>query len=178
MILLRLLPMVLAGGRYVLEMLEKNSREAAQKAVALYNRIIPRENYGGEYSALRWFSQLFLMSDAEKQKALADPFVESFYNFFAHNNFANLKEYVKRKYLLAQYEDQLTERGRNRAAFLEDFILFNNPAREEWEKTSKILSVIPISPGKPLPILAVAPVTTPPVLVKKSGQPVEFTALI
>ncbi|MEO0309795.1 MAG: methyltransferase domain-containing protein [Gloeomargarita sp. DG02_3_bins_56] len=138
----------ISGGRYVLEMLEKNSREAAQKAVALYNRIIPRENYGGEYSALRWFAQLFLMSDAEKQKALADPFVESFYNFFAQNNFANLKEYVKRKYLLAQYEDQLTERGRNRAAFLEDFILFNNPAREEWEKTSKILSVIPISPGQ------------------------------
>ncbi|MEN9274448.1 MAG: hypothetical protein Q6J44_06475, partial [Gloeomargarita sp. DG02_4_bins_56] len=39
----------ISGGRYVLEMLEKNSREAAQKAVALYNRIIPRENYGGEY---------------------------------------------------------------------------------------------------------------------------------
>lgn len=138
----------ISGGRYILEMLANNNREAAQKAVGIYDQIIPRENYGGEYSALRWFAQLFLMSNQEKQKALQDPFVASFYNFFAENNFANLKEYVKRKYLLAQYEDQLTEAGRNRAAFLEDFILFNNPAREEWEKTSKVLAAMPISPGQ------------------------------
>ncbi len=136
------------AGRYVLEMLENNSRSAAQKAIEIYNQIIPKENYGGEYTALRWFAQLFLMSEREKQKALQDPFVASFYDFFAANNFANLKEYIKRKYLLQQYEDQLTEAGRKRTAFLEDFILFNNPAREEWEKSSKILAVLPIAPGQ------------------------------
>jgi len=134
------------AGRYILEMLVSGSQEAAQKAIEIYDQIIPRENYGGEYSALRWFAELFLMPDQEKQKALQDPFVASFYDFFAENNFANLKEYVQRKYLLQQYPDQLTEAGRNRAAFLEDFILFNNPTREAWEQTSKALSVIPISP--------------------------------
>ncbi|WP_216634892.1 class I SAM-dependent methyltransferase [Gloeomargarita lithophora] len=136
------------AGRYMLEMLANNNRSAAQKAVAIYDQIIPRENYGGEYSALRWFAQLFLMSNQEKQKALQDPFVASFYDFFADNNFANLKEYVKRKYLLQQDEDQLTEAGRNRAIFLEDFILFNNPTREAWEQTSKVLAAIPVSPGQ------------------------------
>ena len=136
------------GGRYILEMLENKSRSAAQKAIEIYDRIIPKENYGGEYTALRWFAQLFLMSESEKQKALQDPFVATFYDFFATNDFANLKEYVKRKYLLQRYEDQLTEAGRNRAAFLEDLILFNNPMREEWEKTSKILAVLPIAPGQ------------------------------
>lgn len=136
------------AGRYILEMVQNNNRAAAQKAIDLYNQIIPRENYGGEYTALRWFAQVFLMSDQEKQKALQDPFTASFYEFFAENNFANLKEYVKRKYLLDQFADQLTEAGRNRAAFLEDFILFNNPAREEWEKSSKILAVVPIAEGQ------------------------------
>ncbi|WP_448381222.1 class I SAM-dependent methyltransferase [Gloeomargarita sp.] len=141
-------PEGIRAGRYVLEMLENNSRSAAQKAIEIYNQIIPRENYGGEYTALRWFARLFLMSEREKQKALQDPFVASFYDFFAANNFANLKEYIKRKYLLQHYEDQLTEAGRNRTAFLEDFILFNNPAREEWEKSSKILAVLPIAAGQ------------------------------
>jgi SAM-dependent methyltransferase len=32
-------------------------------------------------------------------------------------------------------------------SFLEDFILFNNPRREEWEQTSKIIDCLKIQPG-------------------------------
>lgn len=136
------------AGRSVLDFLEKKDPDAAKIAIQIYKRIIPKENYGGEYSALQWFCELGLAPEAERQKILSDKSVAAFYNFFAENDFANLKEYLKRKYKLGEIGDETTEKGQNRNAFLEDFILFNNPKREEWEKTSEIMRTANIKPGE------------------------------
>lgn len=136
------------AARYVWEFLETKNPSAGNAAIQLYQQLIPKENYGGEYSALQWFCEYILASDTEKKKFLEDPYVASFFEFFAVDDFATLKEYIQRKYRLVSFEDEYTEVGQNRRAFLEDFILFNNPRREDWEKTSKIVESLKLKPGE------------------------------
>jgi ubiquinone/menaquinone biosynthesis C-methylase UbiE len=133
------------AGKFVLEALEKKDKEAAKKAIDLYNLLIPKENYGGEYTALQWFAQYIVATDAQKQEFFQDKLARDYFEFWGADDFANLKEYIKRKYKLATFED--TQANKQRETFLEDFILFNNPRREEWEKTSKIMEAINIKPG-------------------------------
>jgi ubiquinone/menaquinone biosynthesis C-methylase UbiE len=136
-----------SAGTLMLEALEKKKMESAKDASEIYSRIIPLENYGGEYTALQWFAD-YIQADPAKQKAtLTDRYITSTFNFFAENDYARLKEYLMRKYKLGNIPDRETETGTNRKAFLEDFILFNNPRREEWEKTSKIVASLGLKKG-------------------------------
>lgn len=136
------------AGQMVLDFLETKKPNYAQTAIQVYKRLIPVENYGGEYSTLQWFCEYLLAADNQKKQILSNKFDASFYEFFAENDFARLKEYLKRKYKLENFPDQDTEAGKNRLAVLEDTILFTNPKREEWEKTSKIISVLNLKPGQ------------------------------
>jgi predicted methyltransferase len=136
------------AGRFVLDYLENKQPDAAQKAIKLYDRLIPVENYGGEYSALQWFCQYLLASPQQQETFLANKFVANFYNFFAEDDFARLKEYLQRKYKLKEFADTDTEAGEHRLAVLEDTILFNNPRREEWEKSSKFMNILQLKPGQ------------------------------
>jgi ubiquinone/menaquinone biosynthesis C-methylase UbiE len=136
-----------SGGKLLLEALETKDLTKAKAASDLYQQIIPKENLGGEYTALQWFAD-YLLADPAKQKAtLTDKYVTSTFNFFADNDYARLKEYLMRKYKLGEIADRETEAGTNRKAFLEDFILFNNPRREEWERTSKIVASLNLKKG-------------------------------
>jgi ubiquinone/menaquinone biosynthesis C-methylase UbiE len=135
------------AAKLLLSALDDKKPELAKQASVVYERIIPLENYGGEYTALQWFSDYYVADPAKQKAKLTDRYITSTYNFFADNNYARLKEYLMRKYKLGNVPDRETEAGTNRKAFLEDFILFNNPRREEWEKTSKIVESLQIKPG-------------------------------
>ena len=134
------------AARGILDFLETRNPNMALLAHETYNRIIPDENFGGEYTALQWFCEYFLASEADQKSMLEDPLTASFYNLFAANDYAQLKSYLKRKYHLLSAEE---EKGidRNEERFLEDFILFNNPRRERWEKTTKIIEALPLKQG-------------------------------
>ena len=118
-----------------------------QKASALYDQIIPRENYGGEYSALQWFADYLLAGPDGQSEFLDDPQVQMFFSTFGSNDFALLKEYLKRKYRLQDIGDEETRTGQDRKVWLEDTILFMNPRRESWEKTSELLKFVKLRPG-------------------------------
>ena len=135
------------AGRFLLSALQTKDLSYARKAKDIYETIIPIEHYGGEYTALEWFCDYVLGNEETRKQQLADRYHKSFFEFFSGNDYANLKEYLTRKYKLKKLADSGTEAGRDRIAFLEDFILFNNPRREEWEKTSKIIEVLKIQPG-------------------------------
>jgi SAM-dependent methyltransferase len=135
------------AGRYLLNALENKDSAEAGKAKSVYHAIVPKEHYGGEYTALEWFCDYLLGTDDDRRTQLADRFHQSFFDFFAENDFANLKEYLGRKYKLKKFADSGTDDGKDRLSFLEDFILFNNPRREEWEQTSKIIECLKIEPG-------------------------------
>jgi ubiquinone/menaquinone biosynthesis C-methylase UbiE len=139
--------------------------DAAKKAVLFYNNIIPIENFGGEYTALQWFCEYLAAPQQLKTKMLENPMVKAYYDYLAKDDFKILKKYVDFKYKLNQEKEEgekgdkkeqkskkLTEEdreiGRTQREFLEDFILFNNPKREEWEKTSKIMDIINLKKGE------------------------------
>ncbi len=138
------------AGETLLQAITTGDPAKAQQASDLYDEIIPIENYGGEYTALQWFARYFLTPEAERAKLYEnndDIVVAEFFDFFSKDNFATLREFLKRKYKLEEFKVQSTVQDRDRLSFLEDMMLFNNPRREEWEQTSEMLKLLPIKAG-------------------------------
>src|SRR3984893_4059280 len=135
------------AGRLLLNALENKDQAEAGKAKVVYHAIVPKEHYGGEYTALEWFCDYLLGTEEHRRTQLTDRFHHRFFDFFAENDYANLKEYLERKYKLKKFAHSGTNAGKDRPAFLEDCILFNNPRREEWEHTSQIIDCLKIQPG-------------------------------
>ena len=123
------------------------ARAGAKESSAIYKKIIPRENYGGEYSALQWFDDYIAAGVDEQAKFLQDPHVKFFFNKFSANDYALLREFLMRKYRLRDIGDEETKNGQDRKIWMEDTMLFENPRRETWEKTSKFMQLINIRPG-------------------------------
>jgi ubiquinone/menaquinone biosynthesis C-methylase UbiE len=137
----------IAAAKIMLRAVENKDRKAALEAIDIYHKLIPDENFGGEYTALQWICRYLTADDNERHEMLKDPQVDAFHRFISDNDYANLKEYLNRKYHLAKYGDEDTIQAHQKEASLEDFILFNNPARESWEKTQMMLDSLGISKG-------------------------------
>ena len=135
------------AAQYVLQVVEGKRPEPARAALEVYRRIIPNQNFGGEYTALEWFCQYLLASAAEQSQTLAAPFVASYFHFFADRDYATLREYLKRKYKIEKIGDEGTPKAHRRLGFPEDFILFNNPRRQRWERSRKMIEVLGLKPG-------------------------------
>ncbi len=138
------------AARDVLKFLEKGDRSAAKNAIAIYSRIIPDENFGGEYTALQWLMECELAPEhVRKEEFLADPFVRSFRDFLAADDWKNFREFIRSKYHLDEVPGQKQDSdAATRSRFMEDFILFANPRRELWEKTSKMIASMELKPGE------------------------------
>lgn len=152
------------AAKLVYDALKNKNMEVAEKAVQFYDTIIPLENFGGEYTALQWFCEYLAAPQQLKAGMLKNPLVKAYYDYLAKDDYKVLKKYVDFKYKLNQEKEEgekkeieeqksteLTEEdreiGRTKREFLEDFILFNNPKREEWEKTSRIMDAIGLKNG-------------------------------
>ena len=138
------------AARLVLEFLEKGNRNAADRAIKIYKTIIPDENFGGEYTAFLWLLECELATEKERQEGyLGNPLVKSFHDFLAREEWKYLREFIRDKYHLdevpgAKQDPDLKRRSR----FMEDFILFANPHRESWEKSSKMIAAVDLKPGE------------------------------
>jgi ubiquinone/menaquinone biosynthesis C-methylase UbiE len=130
----------------ILDYLRSGKPEKLEKAIGIYDRLIPSENFGGEYTSLRWICKYFLAPDDQKPALLAHSLVASFYDLLAKNNFANLKEYLSRKYHFIEIDKEDAE-ARVKLRFLEDFMLFNNPDRERWDRTSDNINSLRLKEG-------------------------------
>lgn len=130
------------------EALESGDGKLAAQAEQHYEKLIPNENFGGEYTALKWFCEYLTAPEDRRSEMTRDPFVAAFHGFFSESNYAILREYLERKYRLRPFGYESRVEDQRRLGFLEDFILFNNPRREQWEKTSKIMEVLDIKPGE------------------------------
>jgi ubiquinone/menaquinone biosynthesis C-methylase UbiE len=131
----------------ILDCVENHNLKAARVALANYSQIIPDENFGGEYTALQWFCEYLVASPREKEGMLADRYVASFYHLLADNDYAVLREYLRRKYHLDKTPTRQTDEAARRHRFHEDFILFNNPRRELWEKSNRIVQALGLKEG-------------------------------
>ena len=149
----------IAAAKLALEALETKDVDVARKAISRYNTIIPEENFGGEYTALQWFCEYIAASPDQQKKMLRDPLTAAYYEFLGKDDYDLLKSFIKYKYKLVKkrplskmdakekpsQEDK--EIGKTRRAFVEDFILFNNPQREGWENSQKIMGLLPFKKG-------------------------------
>ncbi len=124
------------AARNMINYLETGNKESLKTAIDIYDHIMPKENFGGEYTALLWICKLFLASEKTRMDFLSHPMVASWFDLLAKDDFANLREYLKRKYHFVEIEKDDPE-AKVKLRFLEDFILFNNPDRERWDKTGK-----------------------------------------
>jgi predicted methyltransferase len=135
------------AAKLFLDSMETKSKESAKKAWDIYEKIIPSENFGGEYVALQWFMEYFMADEQERKTLLSDRYVTSYFDFLAQNEFSDLKEYVRLKYHLDNNKTLDSPAAQRKQRFYEDFILFNNPRRERWEQSSKIIEAIGLKAG-------------------------------
>jgi predicted methyltransferase len=148
-------PAGIAAGRLMLKALSDSDREAARQAISLYDKIIPNENFGGEYTALQWIAQYLIATEDERRELTRDPLTAEFIAYLAQDDYANLKLYIARKYKLEATsipveeatDEKTREIGIIRRQALEDFILFNNPKRDDWEQSPKIMERLPLKAG-------------------------------
>jgi SAM-dependent methyltransferase len=122
-------------------------RDKAQQSSKIYDEIVPRENYGGEYTTLQWFDDYLAADEKDRPGFLTDPQVNFFFQQFSADNYKLLKEYMNRKYRLHDIGDEETKNGQDRKVWLEDTILFENPRREAWERSSELMRLLKIRPG-------------------------------
>jgi len=134
------------AARKILDYLETGNEKLLVKAIEIYDSIIPNENFGGEYTALKWICRLFIAPKKARMNFLSHPLVASWFDLLAKDDFANLREYLKRKYHLINTEKDDKD-ALEKLRFLEDFILFNNPDRERWDKTSENVKSLNLREG-------------------------------
>lgn len=142
-----LTPNGIEAARLLWEALKNNKFKLAEQAIAIYKDIIPKENFGGEYSGLQWLAEYRFFPQKFDIRKVDNPIFRDYYHFFLDNDAAVLKEYLVRKYKLQKIQDKSISEGLDRKIMLEDYILFNNPRRESWEKTSEFLRRINVRQG-------------------------------
>lgn len=133
------------------------SERRLRKAIQVYDDIIPAENFGGEYTALQWLCRYFLASSADQKELLEDPVTAAFYRELAQDDFRPLKTYLKQKYHFDDYRFKKTPKSSTEFRFLEDFILFNNPDRDRWEASSKIIELVGLQRGETIADIGCGP---------------------
>ncbi|UZJ37223.1 class I SAM-dependent methyltransferase [Prosthecochloris sp. SCSIO W1103] len=162
------------GAKLMMNVINGKKRNDALNTKKYYDGLIPDENFGGEYTALQWFCEYIASNETEKSEMLKNPLDKAYYDYLANDDYAILKDYIERKYKLnttkndsrnqfqvnsesKETEEELKEIGRTQRAAIEDFILFNNPRRETWERTSKIMQLLPFKDGDKIADLGSGP---------------------
>lgn len=132
----------------ILKYLKKRDPILLDKAVEIYEELIPNENFGGEYTALEWLCRFWQADEQAQEKMLAVPLVNSFWHELTDNDYDNLRTYLQYKYHYKEYDKKKDNTAmKARMRYLEDFILFDNPARERWEDTRHNLEKVGLREG-------------------------------
>ncbi|MBA7550648.1 hypothetical protein ES705_43169 [subsurface metagenome] len=151
--------------------LEKKDKDTVETALKEYEELIPQERIGDEYSAIVWFCKYLRASKERQTQMLSDKFDAEYFQYLAADDFALLKKYVRIKYDLAKPDPELPKIdeeflnkriheisyecsgdevgfGFDKVNYWSEFINFNNPNRESWEKTSEMLNYLNIKDGE------------------------------
>jgi predicted methyltransferase len=149
--------------------LEKKDKTTVEAALKAYEQLIPQERIGDEYTAFEWFCKYLLASKEQQTQMLRDRFDAEYFDYLANDDFALLKKYLRTKYDLAKadpetprtgdefsdkrvrdvtYEYSGTEVSFDQLNEWNEFVAFNNPNRESWEKTTEMLDYVGIKDGE------------------------------
>lgn len=132
----------------MLQYLEEPNPDLLNEAIDIYEELIPNENFGGEYTSLEWICRFWLAPEEAQQNMLTVPLNYSFWHELTDNDYDNLKTYLLYKYHYKEYDKNVDNTAlKARMRYLEDFILFDNPARERWEDTRRNLEKVGLKEG-------------------------------
>ena len=134
------------AARLFLEALESRGPKETEKALQAYGELIPKERIGDEYSAFEWYCRYMLSDAATRAQMLADPMNGIFFEHLGGESFDVLKRYVNTKYEFFRNKDDYLPL--NILTQLSEYITFNNPNRDRWEKTERMLGHIDIKKGE------------------------------
>jgi ubiquinone/menaquinone biosynthesis C-methylase UbiE len=140
-------PDSIEGAEKVLEAIEKKDVALAEAAIKFYDTIIPKENLGGDYTAMQWLLR-DLVATIRGEKLNYDKRAAAYREFLVGNNYAKLMEYFERQYGLHDFKPTDPAVQKERRSMLEDYIMFMNPRRDEWESSEKCLKLVALQPGE------------------------------
>ena len=136
------------AAKLLYDAVDTNEPKMVEGAIQIYEKITPSENFGGEYTALNWLCHYVIAGRLERSRMTGDRITSEWVNYFSEDGYKELKNYLKMKYHLKEWKNVKTPKQEPHFRFLEDFILFNNPWREHWEKTQKIIESLELKPGQ------------------------------
>lgn len=76
-----------------------------------------------------------------------DILTEDLYHYFTDNECEHLRNYLVLKYELNNYRPRSIEEHINQRTFYDDFLMYNDPYRDSWDKTEDIMSKMPLRKG-------------------------------
>lgn len=137
-----------AAAQTFLDALNTGDAALARRACELFKGISTTDKIGDDYTALQWFSEYYGADPARREAMLANHFNRGYFDYFTAHSNKYLCIALKYYYCLDMAFDL------NSAiapiiisGTLLDALLFNNPLREEWEKTSNIVACLKLQPG-------------------------------
>lgn len=69
---------------------------------------------------------------------------EDLYRYFTDNELYHLKNYLVIKYELNNYRPRSVKEHINTRTFYDDFLMFNDPYRSNWDMTDEIMRLLPV----------------------------------
>lgn len=99
------------------------------------------------FNSLSWLCQCITASKKTLKKKIADPLNEDLFNYFTENNYKRLLEYLKIKYHLENSISNNNIESSRIISYYDDLLMFNDPNRETWDSTSKIMAFLPLKKG-------------------------------
>lgn len=99
------------------------------------------------YSSLDFLLSRYLQESSNVQTEKRDILTEDLYSYFMGNACSHLKDYLVLKFELNDYRPRSVKEYIQQRTFYEDMLMFNDPNREQWDKTNDILKNMPLNNG-------------------------------
>ena len=131
----------------ILECVENGDIEGAKETHGIFHRIL-RENFGGEYTALEWLCEYLIAPPQEQERCWPNAYVASFYHVLAENQYTALESISAAQVPSRPGGRQGERRGRPSLSLPRGLLCSSTtPARERWEKSSRIIEAIGFKSG-------------------------------
>lgn len=146
-----------AAGAAMARTLTDLAPQGCQEARAIWTRIIPTENFGGEYGALDWLCGYLTASSSARKELGRDPDGRRLVAYLDRAGWKQLVRYLQDRY--TAHDDGSPSSAPLRGAaspslslsellFLHELLRFAGPQRPGWEHTDAVLDALGFSPGE------------------------------
>lgn len=113
-----------------------------------HNKAMANLTKDKSYSSLAYLLSRYIDTLHGKSAKPEDVLTEDLYSYFMSDGCMHLKKYLVLKYELNNYRPKSVKEFIAQRTFYEDFLMFNDPNRNEWDKTEQIMQSLPLHGGE------------------------------